>query len=151
MSPLILRRIERFGRQFHAIPVVTCLRVSNSPDKDLRIFLGDGRKLNGRGFDGSVISVASAEHSRRSEYPIPAPAVYSLVTSGTMKMIQKHTTSSLHLFLNRQELWCTDIGASLEVSRFISSVCTERVGDIPHVLQQRNSRTLRAGCNITAW
>ena len=47
-----------------------------------------------------------------------------------MKVIQWHTTSSLHLFLNRQGLWCTDINAALEICRLISSVCTERVGDI---------------------
>ncbi|KAF9647481.1 hypothetical protein BDM02DRAFT_3187912 [Thelephora ganbajun] len=45
---------------------------------------------------------------------------------GTMKTIQKHTTSSLHLFLNRQALWCMDTNASLEICRFISSVCAER-------------------------
>jgi hypothetical protein len=53
-----------------------------------------------------------------------------------MKITQKYTASSLHLFLNRQGLWYTDISASLEVCRSVSSVCTERVGGIPRLFNK---------------
>jgi len=43
-----------------------------------------------------------------------------------MKITQRHTTSSLRLFLNRRVLFSTDINASLEICRFIASVCAER-------------------------
>lgn len=45
-----------------------------------------------------------------------------------MKVTQRNTTNFLHLFLNRQGLWCTDINASLEMCRLIYSACAERVG-----------------------
>ena len=63
------------------------------------------------------------------------PRGYSPVALGTMRVTQKHTTSSFHLFLNRQDLWRADTYASLEICRFISSVCTERVGGITQFTQ----------------
>jgi hypothetical protein len=128
--PLTQCRVERVGRQFHAVPVLTCPRIWNYLDQDIRVLLGDGHKLNGPGFDGSAVPDVPAKRSRRSEYPFHLPAVCLPAAAGTMKVTQKHTTSSLHLFLNRQDVWCTDISASLEICRFISSVCTERVGGI---------------------
>jgi hypothetical protein len=123
--PLTQCRVERVGRQFHAVPVLTCPRIWNCLDQDIRVLLGDGHKLSGPGFDGSAVPDVPAKRSRRSEYPFHLPAVCLPAAAGTMKVTQKHTTSSLHLFLNRQDVWCTDISASLEICRFISSVCTK--------------------------
>lgn len=51
-----------------------------------------------------------------------------------MKVTQKHTTNLLRLFVNRQDLWHTDVSTSLEICKFISGVCAERVGHPPRLL-----------------
>lgn len=62
-----------------------------------------------------------------------------------MKVMQKHTTNSLNLFLNQQELWFADTNASLELCKFISTACTEGVGTTPRLFRQRNSHARDVG------
>ena|SRR6266478_4962790 len=149
MSLLIWRRVERLDRQSHTIPDLTCPCIWSCLDQDIRVLHGDN-KLSGCGFSSPIIPDASAECPRRSEHTFSTPTVCSPATAGTMKVTQKYITSSIHLFLNRQDLWYTDTCASLEICRFISSVCTERVSIVPQPFRQCCSCTIHTARSLAA-